>query len=189
MTPSEYADRVQEHVRAFFVGHDIRVRGFDRGPIQQILPGFQVLEVNPGPLLARCAYISVGVSFPDGIRDDHLEFVTVATEPSERHAELLAMTAHYHLTGERLGLGHTFPIGEPWIPGSKLDHMLVSLPYPFGPELESLVMAGHQARILWLLPITKAELEYKKRQGLEALESLFDATALEYWNSDRESVI
>jgi hypothetical protein len=189
MITTEYAGSVHEHVRGFFAGHETRIRTFDRGPIQQVLPGFHVIEVGPGPMLGRTAYVSVGPGMPDDINDYHLELITVAAEPSERHVELLAMTAHYHLTGERLGLGHTFPIGEPWVPGSKLDHMLVSLPYPFGPALEEMVVAGHEVRILWLLPISRSELDYKKQAGLEALEVLFDSEALEYWNPDRSSVV
>jgi hypothetical protein len=189
MTPSEYGHRVHQHVHEFFAGHEARSRTFDRGPIQGVLPGFHVIEVNPGPRLGLTTYVSVGPGFPDGSEDSHVEFVTVAAEPSERHVELLAMTAHYHRTGERLGLGHTFPIGEPWVTGSTLDHMLVSLPYPFGPKLELLAVDGHRVQILWLLPITTSELEYKKVSGLEALEKLFDAAPLEYWNSNRQPVV
>lgn len=189
MTPTEYGHRVHRHVRDFFVGHETGVHAFDRGPIQQVLPGFHVIKANPGPLLGRPSYVSVGLGFPDALYDEHFEFVTVAAEPSGRHVELLAMTAHYHLTGERLGLGHTFPIGEPWVPGSSLDHMLVSLPYPFGPKLESLIADDHEVRILWLLPISNSEREYKKREGLEALETLFESAALEYWNPNRRPVV
>jgi hypothetical protein len=189
MTPTEYSRRLHEHVRGFFLGHGTRYQPCDHGPIQQALPGFHAIEVEPGPLLSLTAYVSVGSGADDTPGHEHLEFVTVAGEPSERHVELLAMTAYYHYTGERLGVGHTFPIGEPWVPGSKLDHMLVSLPYPFGPKLEYLSTDHAKARILWLLPITKAELEYKKRAGLDALEERFDSAALEYWRPDRESVV
>jgi hypothetical protein len=98
------------------------------------------------------------------------------------------MTAWYHLK-EGLGLGHTFPIGEPWLPGSSCTSMLVSLPYPFGPELERCRTPMGDVRVLWLLPITEAERQYKVTAGLLALEQRFDAAALEYWRSDRTSVI
>jgi len=45
-----------------------------------------------------------------------LEFIVCTPEPAERAVELLAMTVYYNRTG-RLELGHTFPIGEPWLPG------------------------------------------------------------------------
>lgn len=53
-----------------------------------------------------------------------------------RAIELLAMTVYYNRTG-KLGLGQTVPIGEPWLPGSTCDHLLISLPYPFGPDLQT----------------------------------------------------
>ena len=88
------------------------------------------------------------------------------TVPAEdlRHVELLTMTAYYHHT-DGLGLGHTFPIGEPWLSGSACDHMLVSLPYPFGPGLEVCCLGEQNLRLSWLLPITKAEREFKAEHG------------------------
>ena len=98
------------------------------------------------------------------------------------------MAAWYH--GQyALGLGHTFPIGEPWLPGSRCPFFLVSLPYPFGPELEVCNSADGQARILWLVPITAVERNFKAREGLEALEQRFDECRLEYWRPNRESVV
>lgn len=188
MTPSEYHRRVHRHVEGFFADHRVASCAFDRGPIQRVLPGFHSLQVDPGPLLDQTTYVSVGAGFPDD-GHEHLEFVTVAPAPSARHVELLAMTSHYHRTGERVGLGHTFPIGEPWVPGSSLNHFLVSLPYPFGPELEYLPIPDHNVRLLWLLPITTSERDYKREHGLEALEARFDATELAYWDPKRRPVI
>jgi hypothetical protein len=107
-----------------------------------------------------------------------------------RHVELLTMTAFYHET-EGLGLGHTFPIGEPWLAGSMCDQFLVSLPYPFGPGLEVCESAGLRRliRFLWLLPITQAEREYSREHGVEALERLFDDHAIEFWEPQRRSVV
>ncbi|MFD7447253.1 suppressor of fused domain protein [Streptomyces sp. NPDC059909] len=35
-------------------------------------------------------------------------------------------------------------------------------------------MPGGHARILWTLPVTTAEIEFRRRHGHEALEQLFD---------------
>ena len=103
------------------------------------------------------------------------------------------MAAHYHCNPEddsyRLDHGHTVPIGEPWLPGSACDHLLVSLPYPFGPELEMCHWDGGHARLLWLLPITEAERDFMGDRGLEALEQRFDDAAIRYWEADRPSVV
>jgi len=40
-----------------------------------------------------------------------------------------------------------------------------------------------------LLPITEAERAFKVAHGVEALEQRFEDARLEYWRSDRPSVI
>jgi len=67
--------------------------------------------------------------------------------------------------------------------------MLVSLPYPFGPDLETCDLADGVVRVLWLLPITESEKQYKIASGLESLERRFEEAALEYWRPDRESAV
>jgi hypothetical protein len=94
-----------------------------------------------------------------------------------------------HVGGDgTLGLGHTLPIGEPWLPGSNCDHLLVSLPYPWGPDLETCHVGDRHVDFLWLLPITRAEHDLKIASGLEALESLFEERGLRYWDAHRPSV-
>ncbi len=83
-----------------------------------------------------------------------------APEASDRHVQTLAMVYFYHASGGSFALdhGHTVPVGRPWVPGSACDHLLVSLPYPWGPSLEDCPLPdGGHIRALWLLPITKAE--------------------------------
>jgi hypothetical protein len=65
----------------------------------------------------------------------------------------------------------------------------VSLPYPFGPELEVCCISDWNLHVLWVLPITAAEREFKVREGVEALEQRFDACALKYWVPDRASAV
>jgi len=98
------------------------------------------------------------------------------------------MTVFYN-RGGRLGLGHTLPIGEPWLPGSRCDHLLVCLPYPFGPGLQTSHIGDRHVEFLWLLPISEAERDLKVSSGLEALESRFEETGLQYWQVDRASVV
>jgi hypothetical protein len=39
------------------------------------------------------------------------------------------------------------------------------------------------------LPITKAEQEFKAKNGQEALEERFDAQAIDFWDAQRPSVL
>ena len=65
----------------------------------------------------------------------------------------------------------------------------MSQPYPFGPDLEVCNFPGGHVHVVWLLPITAAERDFKVREGLEALEQRFDACGLKYWVPGRESAV
>jgi len=101
-------------------------------------------------------------------------------------AEILTATAHYHRTGTPLGLGHTVNFGRPWFPGSACDRGLISLPYLDGHDLEWI--EDPAVRFLWLIPITAAELEFRKRNGPEALEERFERANFDYADPFRSSV-
>jgi hypothetical protein len=177
---------VRQHLRRFFAGHSCEEHVWTLGPAQEELPRLQIAEFAPGPKTGLWVYATIGAW--EARADPRLEFVITASEQDQRHVELLTMAAWYH--GQRgLGVGHTFPIGEPWLPGSACEFFLVSLPYPFGPQLEVCNFPDWHLHILWLLPITAAEREFKGREGLEALEQRFDACALEYWVPGRASAV
>jgi hypothetical protein len=177
---------VRQHLRRFFDTHPCKEHTWGRGPAVRDLPELRIMEFAPGLRTSLWVYATVGAS--EARVDSRLEFVLVAPAQDARHIELATMTAWYHLK-EKLGLGHTLPIGEPWLPGSLCTSMLVSLPYPFGPELERCELVDGDVRVLWLVPITDAEKQYKNRLGVEALEQQFDAVPLEYWRPDRASVV
>ena len=188
MLKTDYASRIHDHVHSFFSGHVAHREDFGKGPIQSMIPGFHVIALEPGPKSEVWTYVSVGSGFfeHDGIQ--RLEFLITADEPSDKHTERLAMTAFYHHT-ETLGLGHTFPLGEPWLPESTLDHALISLPYPFGQDLEVFCSDGDHVHFYWVLPITAKESAFRHANGLEALESIFSETQMNYTDDQRASVV
>ncbi|WP_436795624.1 suppressor of fused domain protein [Actinospongicola halichondriae] len=182
---------LREHAELFFAGHDIVEREWPGGPIAERIPDFSVLAVAPGPRFNRWTYITRGC-WSATQEDGHgLEFVLSAPDGSDRHVELMTINAYYHSGPEsqRLDLGHTVPIGEEWTPGSACDHLLVSLPYAYGPDLEICSWLDGHARLLSLIPITEAEREYKAAHGLEALESKLEEAHTDFSNPARESVI
>ena len=81
--------------------------------------------------------------------------------------------------------------GRPWTNGSTCDHGLISLPYLDGPKLEILNLpeSGITVGFLWLIPITEAELKYKKHYGLGAIEKQFEAIQFNYLDPHRHSVV
>ena len=188
MKPDEYLAAFHAHVGRFFAGHSVRHETFTDGPILAFAPTFHVLVVEPGPRTSHWTYVSAGAALVEMKEPRRLEFCFIANRPSSRHVELLAMVTHYHAT-ERLGVGHTLPIGEPWVRGSKLEHLLVSLPYPFGRDFELLPRSDGDVRVLWLLPISHAERDFKVREGWEALEARFDEARIDYWDPYRRSEV
>jgi len=120
-----------------------------------------------------------------------LEFVAVAQSEAAEVMSRLAMTAYYHAgpTENRLGAGHVVPIGEGWVDGSPLDHMLVRLPYLWGPQLEHCPVSGRHVQVLWLIPIYRIENDFRRLRGQEALEQRFEERSLDYLNPFRPPVL
>jgi hypothetical protein len=183
---SETNITIRRHLQRFFAGHNFEEHVWALGPASQELPELRVAEIAPGAKSELWLYATIGAW--SARSDPTLEFIITAPEKDIRHVELATMSAWYH-GRERLGVGHTFPIGQPWLPDSLCEYFMVSLPYPFGPDLEVCNISSGQLRFLWLLPITLAEREFKIREGQEALERRFDEWPLPYWHPLRPSVV
>jgi hypothetical protein len=177
---------IRQHLIQFFAGHSHEENIWTLGPALDELPELRVIEFAPGPKTNLWIYVTIGAW--KSRKDPQLEFSIAAPEQDLRHVELLFMAAWYH-KHHRLGVGHTLPIGEPWLRGSNCEFFLVSTPYPFGPEFEVCNLSDGHIHFLWLLPITEAERKFKMNEGLEAIEQRFDESGLLYWVSDRVSVV
>lgn len=184
-------DGLEAHVRDFFAGHSARLVEYDLGDgTRGSVAGLRVIEVEPGPRGGACAYVTAGASLSPEQHGHGQEFVLTAPFRHAQFADLLAMTAFYHSGPQphQLDLGHSVPIGGPWMPGATCDHFLVSLPYLHGPALEHCELPGHHARFLWLLPVTSSEIAYRRVHGTEALEQLFDDAAINPVDPQRDPV-
>lgn len=47
------------------------------------------------------------------------------------------------------------------------DHLMVSLPYPYGPDLEWCETPSGKVQVLWLVPITGAEADLARTKELQ----------------------
>jgi len=158
-----------------------------KGPVHELPPGFEVLRFSPTKSRNMWTYATCGMSMPtDGER---LEIHIFSHEKHNFLIELLTIIAHYHRRSAALGLGHTVNFGQGWWPDSACGYGLFSLPYLDGPSLEWLDLKGAMTRFLWLIPITKDEVEYKKQNGLDALEEQFDHAQFNYLDPHRKSVV
>jgi hypothetical protein len=149
---------------------------------------FRVLRIAPPNRSGIWTYVSVGGWAQTAESEYGLEFAICTPAPTPRAALLLAVSAHYH-RALTLGVGHTVPIGEAWMPGSLCDHFLISVPYIFGPELHACHVGDRHVEFVWLIPITPQERAFKVAHGLEELESRFEDAGMEYWQIDRPSVV
>lgn len=177
---------LEEHVRDKFTGHEVSVEVWNTGPIVEAVSKYKVLKIGPGPNIGLWAYVSIGSW--QLFDDSSLEFLILAADENDIYVERLAMTTYYHSL-HRLGKGHTFPVGEPWVPGSTCESCLVSPPYPLGPEFEVCDLTNEHVHFLWLLPIMEKERAFKIEHRLDALEEKFEEKSLKYWDAFRESLV
>ena len=114
------------------------------------------------------------------------EFFIVSPFETPEHIETLAMLAsasmHYP---DQFQLGKTVNIGRPWVEQSSFQHFLISLPYPYGQELEYM----DNVRFFWLLPITHQERLFLDTHSVEDLETRFDEVGIDYLDINRASTI
>lgn len=155
-----------------------RPRRLTAGRFHELPPDFRVLEFERG---RTWCYATAGMG--------GIEAFLVTPSPNSRAVEFLYALAHFHRTGERLGLGHTVFFGEPLWDGSALDHGFLSFPYLEPEGFKSFDGEGGRTTVAWLIPITAAERIYKKEHGVEALETLFERNNLDYLNPSRPSLI
>lgn len=181
-----HSDLVAKHYEKVWGGSGRDV-GFIGGPLSELPDGFKVLEFEPHGSRSMWTYATCGMSSGEDISP--IELHMFSAHKSGEPVELLVATAHYHRTGSTLTVGHTVNFGKPWIDASPCEYGLISLPYLDGPKLENFELHGRiAARCLWLVPITKSEMEFKKENGLEALEDRFDEAQFNYLDPMREAV-
>lgn len=163
--------------------------GWTLGPIGESLPRLRVRRIAPAERRDPWVYVTVGAWEATSDDAHGIEFVLSSSIENPLHVELLAMVANLHADARyRLKVGSTINIGRPWMDGSTADHLLVSLPYPFGPTLERCELGERHLRFLWLVPITAREATLVHSQGLEALERLLEQSNLDVISPTRRSL-
>jgi suppressor of fused protein SUFU len=179
---------IHDHVWRFFAGHKVTERQWAKSYVSELYPDFRVLEVKPGPKDRNWNYVSSGTWEVAQEGAGLTEFTIITDKPGVRQIQILTMNHPYH-RDHNLMVGDSYALGEPWVKDSNCTHMLVSLPYPYGPDFELCAIDDSHLHIYWLLPITEREHDYKVRNGAEALEEVFETQGLEYWKTKRKSVI
>jgi hypothetical protein len=177
------------HLDAFWPDRPHEEFVWTRGPIASSLPRFRVRRIAPVVPTDPWVYVTVGAWEATSSDVPGSEFFLLSPVENPLHVELLAMVANLHADARyRLRVGSTINIGRPWLDASQADHLLVSLPYPYGPALERCELGERHLRLLWLVPITGTEADLVRGEGLEALESLLDGPEVDVLAPTRRSV-
>ena len=185
---AEYSDLIVRHYESCWSNKSMP-HTWREGRSGDLPAEFRVLEFRPNERRDMWTYATCCMSQPSDVLKTELHLFSPSEERD--HVELLTVIAHYHRTGEQIGLGHSVNFGRPWFSGSACDYGLISLPYLDGPDLENLSLddLGTGIKCLWLIPITKSEREFKKRQGVEALESKLEDASFNYLDPARQTVV
>ena len=179
-------DVVEKHIRTFFAGHAVHDTQWTEGPAKNELPHLRVLHISPGPRLKWWTFVTAGASSVHAA--SALEYLMIGDEPRTSYEQILTMLAYYGIS-HRLDVGHSMAIGKPLEAGSPIDRLYLSLPYPFGPELEICRDGDDEIRILWAFPITRSEQELLIREGPDSLEQIFEKKQVKFWSPARKSVV
>lgn len=186
MDSNNFVARISDHYQQCWQTSGTALR-WTQGPTHELPESFSVLLFRPTTSRKVWTYATCGMSLPTD--PEPLELHIFAPQRSDQLVELLTAIAHYHRNSTFLGCGDTVNFGRPWMPGATCSYGLISLPYLDGPTLEWMRANGNSARFLWLIPITQAEVEYKKEHGLEALEEKLEEASFNYLNPTRVSVV
>ncbi|MCL2849219.1 MAG: suppressor of fused domain protein [Micrococcales bacterium] len=180
---------LREHYRAHWGEFTEHTLG--KGPVHELQSEFAVLRFAPREDREAWTYATCGMAQTSApCEHQRVEVFVLAPHEDESLVELLTIIAWFHANREALGLGHTVNFGRPWHAGSQCDHGLLSLPHLDRP---SVGLFGWQpevsVQVLWLIPITMAERDFKIAEGLDALEDRFEQTGLHYLDPFRDSVV
>jgi hypothetical protein len=188
MTNGDVYAALDHHVSAFWPNNTQEAFTWDKGPISDRIPGFHVRRVTPNAATEPWVYVSIGASTV--VNKYGNEYFILSPIESARHIETLAMVAHFQsFEAHTAGVGDTLNIGHPWLHDSPFDHLVVTMPYPYGPNLEIAPKSANDARFLWLVPISAAEAEFIRNSGFDRFEDLIEESEVDVIDPHRRDLV
>jgi len=183
----DYKKSLKLHLGITWKSEPLEIEFDSSTPIGAIKDNFLVLEYPPYNGRKLWCYTTCGMS--SDLRGNSIEVHIFSKEKDLNMPNLLAMVAHYHLTVKNINLWHTVNFGMSWKQASECTFGLISLPYLDGPDIENFIYENKSFKLFWLIPITKQEVEFKKKRGIESLEELFEKHNFDYANPRRKSTV
>jgi hypothetical protein len=190
MSSRDLVEAVRAHLARVFPGRALETLAWDEGGVVPNLPELAVLRVAPATADGAWLYVSAGASDPPLEDGFGIEFLLLAPAAEKLATKLVAMVANLHADPRYpMSLGQVVEIGQAWLPGGSADHLLVSLPTIFDPELEWLSDRERNVRFVWLVPITAPEAELARKRGYLALQEKLGAAQLDVSALVRDSAV
>ena len=191
--PAEVRKAVITHYDAIWNRHEKEIVDDPSWTVRSVTKSFRVCRVHPGKEnpIEPYVYLSLGASELTAGSGTGLEFFLLSRDRQDEHVKNIAEIGarHANIPGG-LTPGSVLPMGRPLLKNATVDHLLVTLPYPYGPALEEVASPpGTQIRVLWLLPITRSEASFAKKNGVEALEQKFESVYMDFTEFGRASVV
>lgn len=182
-----YQDCIIEHYQKVWKNEG-EMYLWDKGPFEKMPFDFRVLEFPPSNSRDMWTYATCCMSQLEDLNP--IELHLFSCKKDEKIIELLTATAYYHRNTEKLKLWNTVNFGKSWQDQSICNYGIISLPYLDGPDIENLKSNGTNiVNFYWLIPVTKSEVEFKKKHGIEELEKQFEKEGLDYINPERMSIV
>ncbi|MDQ3721562.1 MAG: suppressor of fused domain protein [Actinomycetota bacterium] len=161
-----------------------------RAGVEERLPGFRVLRVEPAQAGRRWIYATCGAAQSAAAGELGGEYVLLAPAPDPVLVEMLATLAMVNADApQKFGVGSIIALGRPWMTGSWANHLLVTAPYPFRPGFEIHEDGERSTVVLWLVPILAAEAQYVRERGHRALEQIIETRKANVADPRRTSVV
>jgi hypothetical protein len=180
MSSASLVEAVRAHLARVFPGRAQETLAWTAGGIVVNLPELAIVRLAPPASGGAWLHVSAGASEPPMEDGYGLELLLLAPTPDPLATKLLAMVANLHADPRYpLSLGQVVEIGQPWLPGASADHLLVTLPTIFDPELEWLSDRERNVRFVWLVPITRPEADFARKHGYVALQEKLGAAQLD----------
>jgi hypothetical protein len=188
MIDSKYQDEIIDHYTKIWES-EFNIYLWDKGPIEKLPYNYRVLEFAPNNTREMWIYATCCMSNPED--KIPIELHIFSSKQDVELVELLTIVTYYHHNTSQLNLNHTINFGKSWQNKSECKYGLISLPYLYGPNLENYYRSdcNKTSKFYWLIPVTKKEVNFKKKFGVEALEQKFDIVQLNYLDPLRSSVI
>jgi hypothetical protein len=179
-----------DHLERFLPDRSHAVIAPVRAGVEERMPGFRVLRVEPAETGDPWLYATSGAADSRADDEEGAEYVLLAPAQDPVIVEMLAALATVNADApEGLGVGSILALGRPWIAQSWARHLLVLPPYPFGPGFEVYREGERRTVVLWLVPVLAVEAEYVREHGYKALEQIFETRKVNVADPARSSVI